>query len=110
MFIVSDTGVISQAAHQEIARLRSLADDLERISSGELPSESVLAEAPLIENYQVARRTVPVLVGDVHGHPRIGTTVATTTTLWAYAPSLGWARTQSRFYRLLPAAPAGATR
>lgn len=109
MFVVTGIGVISAGASQEIERLRLLADDLERIEQGELPTTQDLATAPLLENYQIGGRTVPALVGDVHGHPRIGTTVATTTTLWAYAPSLGWARTQSRFYRLLPGA-AGATR
>lgn len=107
MFVVTGIGVISPGAQWEIERLRILADDLERIEQGDLPTAQDLATAPLLENYQIGRRTVPVLVGDVHGHPRVGTTVATTTTLWAYAPSLGWARTQSRFYRLLPAAPTG---
>lgn len=110
MFVVEGIGVISPGARWEIERLRLLADDLERIEQGELPTAQDLATAPLMENYHLGLRTVPVLVGDVHGHPRLGTTVATTTTRWAYAPTLGWARTQSRFYRLLPAAQAGGTR
>lgn len=101
MFIVTEAGTISEAARGEIARLRALADDLERIGAGDLPKQDALVGAPVIENYRRGIREVPVLVGDVHRHPRLGTTVTTTTTLWAFAPSLGWARTQSRFYRLL---------
>lgn len=110
MFVVTGIGVISPGARREIERLRNLADDLERIEAGDLPTAQDLATAPLMENYQIGQRAAPVLIGDVHGHPRIGTTVAITTTLWAYAPSLGWARTQSRFYRLLPSAKTGGAR
>ena len=101
MFIVTEAGTISEAARGEIARLRALADDLERIAAGDLPTQDTLAGAPVIENYRRGIREVPVLVGDVEGHPRLGTTLTTTTTLWAFAPTHGWARTQSRFYRLL---------
>ncbi len=101
MFIVTNAGTISEAARGEIARLRALVNDLERIAAGDLPTQDALAGVPVIENYRRGVREVPVLVGDVEGHPRLGTTLTTTTTLWAFAPSHGWARTQSRFYRLL---------
>jgi hypothetical protein len=101
MFVVTEAGTISEAARAEIARLRALISDLERIGAGDLPTQEVLAGAPVIENYRRGIREVPVLVGDVHGHPRLGTTLVTTTTLWAFAPKLGWARTQGRYYRLL---------
>lgn len=105
MFIVNENGTISSAASQEIARLRTLVADLERIEAGKLPTAEELAAAPLLDNYYGWWTTVPILAGDIHGHPHLGTTVGTTTTLWASAPKLGWARTQSRFYRLLsPAA------
>ncbi|MFZ3033540.1 MAG: DUF6634 family protein [Parvibaculum sp.] len=39
-------------------------------------------------------------MGQAYNHPRLGTTSIQTTELWAIAPTLGWARTWSRFYRL----------
>jgi hypothetical protein len=38
MFVVTGIGVISAGASQAIERLRLLADDLERIEQGELPT------------------------------------------------------------------------
>jgi hypothetical protein len=107
MFVVTEAGTISDAARGEIARLRALADDLERIGAGLMPTPEALATAPVIDNYWRGTREVAVLIGDAQDHPRLGTTRATTTTLWAFAPKLGWARTQSRFYRLLNPASQG---
>jgi hypothetical protein len=43
-------------------------------------------------------------------HPKLDNTFITTSELWAMSPEQGWARTHSRFYRLIgPAAPSQAS-
>lgn len=84
----------------EAARLKSLAAALERIGSGEMPSEQELATAPLLDPYTVATRTLPCLVGATRDHPSIKGPIARTSEVWLMAPELGWARTYTRLYRL----------
>ena len=93
-------GHISLFADVEIARLERLLSDLKRVKAGEAPTPQDLAEAPLLDDYRLASGRVPCLTGEVTGHPRLGDTTVLTTDLWLYAPSLGWARTLSRYYRL----------
>lgn len=86
----------------EIIRLRTLANDLERIVAGEAPTETELAEAPIIDRYYLGTRSVAALGGFISGHPVLpgDHRPARTSEVWAYAPEQGWARTWSRWYRL----------
>jgi hypothetical protein len=85
----------------EIALLRELLRDLERIRVGQHPGRRTLNDAPVLENWKVTVRTEPCLTGIVHGHPRIQDRRTTITSqLWLLAPKLGYARTLSRFYAL----------
>ncbi|MEH2469257.1 hypothetical protein V1281_001491 [Nitrobacteraceae bacterium AZCC 2161] len=85
----------------EINRLRELLRDLERVRSGQHPGRRILADAPILANWEVTVRPEPCLTGIVHGHPRIkNQRPAITTQLWLLAPMLGYARTLSRFYAL----------
>jgi hypothetical protein len=88
-----------------ITRLKRLVADLEVIAQGLHPSRDTLSEAPLLNGWRQVVRPEPCLTGIVEGHPGIGDLrPALTTGLWALAPSLGYARTLSRFYALgLPA-------
>lgn len=86
--------------NQEVTRLAALYLDLERLRSGILPSVEELEHAPLIDNYMIVPREIPVLAGRVTDHPVLGSTIVTTSDLYVFAPDLGWARTLSRFYRL----------
>jgi hypothetical protein len=99
-FVFREPGGISPLVHQEIEKLRRLANDLERIASGQGPIESELQAAPLLSGYWRASRPVPCLMGRVEGHPSIFAKMATTSDLWAIAPEHRWARTYSRWYRL----------
>lgn len=85
------------------ATLRRLSDDLDRISRGEHPGDDDLREAPLLMGWEVFVAPVPHLVGIVLGHPSIedGHTCRTSE-LFTFDPAAGYARTLSRFYRLLP--------
>ncbi len=85
---------------REIEKTESLLTDLKRFAKTGFPTARELEDAPLIDDYLIAPRMGEALAGVTHGHPRLGSTSVLTTELWAIAPSLGWARTWSRFYRL----------
>lgn len=91
----------------DLARLahvhRRLADDLDRIARGEHPEANDLQDAPLLMEWKVYLAPIPHLTGIVLGHPYIpdGHTCRTSE-LFTFDPTAGYARTLSRFYRLLP--------
>lgn len=92
------TGELLKAAEQ----MRSLATDLERLAGGTYPTSADLGDAPILDAYQPNLVLTPVLCGDVTGHPiltGVGRTI-TTSPLYAVDRVNGWARTQSRLYRL----------
>jgi hypothetical protein len=83
------------------AKLRGLAADLERIRTGDGPTEAELASAPIIVGWHSVLTPVGLrLIGSVAGHPRLGNTEATTSQLWAADADGTWIRALSRFYRL----------
>ena len=84
----------------ELARLESLLVDLERIGSGQMPSEEDLAKAPLLHPWGISTTQHLCLFGKVEGHPILRGPRIRTTEIWLLAPKLGWARTLSRYYRL----------
>ncbi|CAN7325931.1 hypothetical protein LJR231_001772 [Phyllobacterium sp. LjRoot231] len=90
--------------HAEIECLDRLVADLRRIRDGPLPTPAEIETMPMINNWQLAARTLPCLVGTITGHPKIGMTVnrdmSMTSDLWVHAPRYGFARTLSRFYAL----------
>lgn len=81
--------------------LVSLCDYLDALADAE-PEAIHLADAPLIERWCGAVvEDLPVFVGVVSGHPRLREGARTVTSpLIRIAPSEGWARTFSRYYRL----------
>lgn len=83
------------------SNLRRLADDLERICSGEAPTGAELANAPLIENWSVVLTPMGLRMdGFVSDHPLIGAGHTLISQLWASDANGRWVRTLSRFYRL----------
>lgn len=79
------------------AKLRALADDIERMTMFNPNAE--LDDAPVLDNWTYGLRTVPVLTGLTIGHPILGTREVFTSEVYAIDPT-AWARTYSRFYRL----------
>lgn len=79
------------------ASLRALADDLERLTMFSPNAE--LDDAPVLEDWSLAIRPVPVLTGFAIGHPRLGSRDVVTTEIFAIDEDR-WARSMSRFYRL----------
>lgn len=81
---------------------RRLADDLDRIARGEHPNADDLRDAPLLMEWKVYLAPVPHLQGIVLGHPYIPDgDICRTSELFTFDPTAGYARTRSRFYRLL---------
>lgn len=106
MIVVERNGVHGPLA-EEIDRLEVLVNDLRRIQMRKLPTSEQLESAPIIDNWCEHVRSEPCLIGIVHDHPRLGSRLVATSSMWAWSPTLGWARSYSRFYRL--GRPAGLT-
>ncbi|MCW2276529.1 hypothetical protein GJ654_20365 [Rhodoblastus acidophilus] len=88
-------------ADDTFRRAQRLADDLRRIAAGDLPTAADLADAPIIDHWSLALRPETSLVGVISGHPSIGhLRPGATTSLFAFAPDLGFARSWNRYYRL----------
>jgi hypothetical protein len=89
-------------------RLRSLADDLERVRDLAAPTADDLAQAPLIVDWRTVLSPLGLrLLGRVIGHPLLGDRTALTSQVWAADSEGQWIRTLSRFYRLGEASPPG---
>jgi hypothetical protein len=100
MFIINDRSPIPQIAF-EIKRLQGLLKDLHQAGIGQLPDKQTIADAPIIENWQMAYRPEPCIVGTMQGHPTVtdGHT-GMTSGVWLISPAFGYARTLSRIYAL----------
>lgn len=99
-FIIRKDGPAPQL-ESEIIRLRGLVRDLEDIRRGKHPDKAALASCPRIHDWQGITRPDPCLTGIMFNHPTIGDgRPGITTGLWVLAPTLGYARTISRFYAL----------
>lgn len=68
------------------------------------PTRDDLAGAPILDYWRVMidhrLYPMPVLWGEVTGHPTLGTDLITTSRLVALEPDAGWARSVKRWYRL----------
>ena len=83
------------------ARLRSLANDLDRVHGATGPTTEDLASAPLIVDWCCVLSPLGLrLAGFVAGHPILGNRPALTSQVWAADAGGAWIRTLSRFYRL----------
>jgi len=80
-----------------IAHLRQMANELEIVERGTIPFSSKV----LVNDWALARRTVPCLMGVPTGHPRIedGNSLCSSE-LYYLDESRGLARSFSRWYRL----------
>ncbi|MHA6641803.1 DUF6634 family protein [Mesorhizobium sp. A623] len=94
------------AIRAEIDRFKSLAADIEVVSTSALPLDQMLArahpDAPILEDWKFAFRPAPCLAGLSTGHPILvgeGQEIVTSE-IHIISEELGWARSYSRWYRL----------
>ncbi|WP_315744837.1 MULTISPECIES: DUF6634 family protein [unclassified Bradyrhizobium] len=100
MFIVNDNTPIPEIS-LEIERLQRLLTDLNRARVGQHPDRQTIANAPVLDQWQIAFRPEPCIVGTMGGHPHVQDGHrGMTSGLWLLAPALGYARTLSRIYAL----------
>lgn len=99
-FIITNDGPAPEL-ESEIVRLRGLVQDLDDIRRGRHPDKARLASCPTIHEWQGITRPDPCLTGIMFNHPTIADgRQGVTTGLWVLAPTLGYARTITRFYAL----------
>jgi len=97
MILVGKQGIRGDLP-EEIARLEDLTAHLEKLASGQMPSERELLIAPLLERFVLTSRPRPCLSGQQTGHPLLKGSLIRTSEIWVIAPT--WMRTYSRLYRL----------
>lgn len=91
----------SDALDREVERTAELLRDLRHMRDNGMLPPGVLERAPLLDGWSPAVRSVACLVGMPHGHPRLsGRRFAATSPLRVLSLEDGFARTESRFYRL----------
>ncbi|MBB3952919.1 DUF6634 family protein [Aureimonas jatrophae] len=101
MTVILPSAGWSDELDQEIERSAELLRDLRHLRDHTTPPRSVLERAPLLDGWSPAIRSVACLVGRPHGHPRLsGRRPAATSPLRVISLEDGFARTESRFYRL----------
>ncbi len=93
------TDFLGSDPYQTAKMLEELARDLRRLAGGEHPD---LTTAPVLTKWHPTFRRQMALEGVIHGHPRIGEgRTGLTSGVFALAEDRKWARTLSRFYRLV---------
>src|SRR3546814_5455506 len=85
MFLYGHQG-LNRPVYDDVRKLRALANDLEAISDGILPTRWALASAPSLGRYQIRTRPHYCLTGYVSGHPEVEGPGAITSDLWVFAP------------------------
>jgi hypothetical protein len=89
-------------------RLQSLAADCALLERDAAFVSARLRTAPILDRYSPMLSPLGLqLVGDVTGHPRLGSRRIVTSQVWFADPENRWVRTLSRFYRLGRAAENG---
>ncbi len=92
----------------EIVRLEALVADLWHVSIHRRPEQAATRGAPILEDWRLAFRPMPCLVGLATGHPKLPgfKREVVTSSLWMLSAQLGLGRTESRWYQLGRAASA----
>lgn len=90
------------ALGHEIQRLEKIIDDLWLVTGATIHKHLAFDDAPLLERWQLASRTVPCLIGLSTGHPKLPgeERPIITSDLLMFSETAGLARTASRWYRL----------
>ena len=81
-------------------RIHNLSRDLRLFEELKAPTMTEFVDAPVLENWCTVDRAEPALAGVVTGHPLLGDRRIVTSGLYLLDPTMGYARTLSRWYRL----------
>ncbi|WAJ29462.1 DUF6634 family protein [Antarcticirhabdus aurantiaca] len=101
MPVLLTAAVRSDELDIEIERAAELLRDLKHLREHVRPSMETLHQAPVLHGWSPAFRPVACLHGRPSGHPRLsGRQDALTSPLYVLSLELGFARTESRFWRL----------
>lgn len=86
----------------EMERMAALVADMQSIHRGVSPKVMAGDDAPILDRWVLAMRTVPCLAGLSSGHPELvgDNRLIGTSDLWLLSRDHTWARTLSRWYRL----------
>jgi hypothetical protein len=96
--MIPERNWLGSDASSLIANLNDLLRDLEGINlRGRVDFK---CPAPEINQWALAKRAVPCLIGNVTGHPTLGNGATATSELFYIDPERGYARTLSRWYHL----------
>lgn len=93
----SDFKTPRAATHIIASELEDLAIDMRKAASGDFSDITPTTE---LHYWSMGLRTVPILLGSATGHPLLGNKDIHTSQLFFIDPSVGLARTYSRWYRL----------
>lgn len=103
MLSYRSTGFLDPSAAQaELSRLQVLATDIESLLNGEPVSRRILAAAPLLVGWSVARPHAVALAALAIDHPEAASSMESRLTSAVVIENQegGWVRTLGRFYRL----------
>jgi hypothetical protein len=81
-----------------VAKLRALADDIERMTV--FAPGDALRDAPSLDGWRLCLRPRPALAGHATDHPLLGSRRVVTSEIFAIDRRAGWVRTASRFYTI----------
>lgn len=86
----------------EIVSLEALVADLWYVSIHNAPAANATFDAPILDNWRLAFRPCPCLVGLATGHPKLPgrQREIVTSGIRMLSPQLGLGRTESRWYQL----------
>ncbi len=84
----------------EILYTEKLLMDMKRFALKQFPNSRELGMAPLLDDYKIGTRKFAVLSGLISNNQRSKIKFTSSAELYAIAPTLGWARTRTSFYRL----------
>lgn len=101
MTVILHSAGWSDELDQEIERTAELLRDLRHLRDHTVPPPGFLERSPLLDDWTPAVRSVACLVGWPQDHPHLsGRRAAATSPLRVLSFEDGFARTESRFYRL----------
>lgn len=93
-----DRGAVRDALEKALRRQAEMTSALRAFSTSYGPPD--LSDAPFLRSWVVAGTAVPCLVGLTDNHPLLNGPTVMTSPVLLLSRVGGWARTESRWYRL----------